>query len=228
MSLIGVIPARGGSKGIPRKNLADCGGRPLIACTFAAALGSSALDRVILSTDDEEIAATGRTAGVEVPFLRPPELAADDTPMIAVLTHLLAWLGDDVEALVLLQPTSPLRTSAHIDAAVELFRRSGADTVVSVTEVPHRFTPGSLLKLEGELLVPLTGTPVLRRQDKPTLFARNGPAILIVRPEVVRSGKFYAGRTAGYGMDMRSSIDIDGPEDLALLRALLAAPPASS
>src|SRR5207249_733281 len=116
MTFAGVIPARGGSQGIPRKNLAPCAGRPLLAWTAAAALACPQLQRVILSTDDDGIASIGRELGLDVPFLRPPELAQAETPMLGVLQHLLERLGESgpvPEALVLLQPTSPLRTARH-------------------------------------------------------------------------------------------------------------------
>ena len=121
MRVLGLIPARGGSKGIPRKNLALLNDRPLLAYTCDAALASKHLSRVILSTDDREIAAFGRKYGVEAPFERPSELACDDTPSVEVAEHAIDWLmeheGWDAEVLVLLQPTSPLRTSTHIDEA---------------------------------------------------------------------------------------------------------------
>src|SRR5258706_10337909 len=122
MEVLGIIPARGGSKGIPRKNLVRLAGRPLIAYTCDAARGSERLTRVIVSTDDDEIAETARGLGVEVPFMRPAHLAADETPMVDVLLDALATLGrvDNYrpDVIVLLQPTSPLRRSAHVDAAV--------------------------------------------------------------------------------------------------------------
>jgi len=137
--IVGLIPARGGSKSIPRKNLALVAGRPLLAYTAQAALGAAGLDRVILSTDDGEIAAAGRSLGLDVPFLRPAALAGDEAGMVPVMRHMLDWLAEEgiAEAtLVLLQPTSPLRQARHIDEAVALLLDSGAETVVSVVEVP--------------------------------------------------------------------------------------------
>jgi CMP-N,N'-diacetyllegionaminic acid synthase len=115
--IIGLIPARGGSKGIPGKNLRSLGGKPLLQWAFEAAKNSGVVERVLLSTDSEEIAALGRQLGIEVPFLRPAELAQDDTPMIAVLKHLIEHLrasGDVPDAIMLLQPTAPLRRAAHL------------------------------------------------------------------------------------------------------------------
>lgn len=227
MRLVAVIPARGGSKSIPGKNIADCAGRPLLAWTCAAALASRSLGRVLLSTDAQGIAAVGRSCGVEVPFLRPALLAADDTPAAPVLQHALEWLddaGDRPDALVLLQPTSPLRRAEHIDAAVRLFQAGGADTVVSVVEVPHRYHPDSAVIERDGLLYPYRGQEtVTRRQDQAPLLARNGPAVLIVSRTMVRHGKLYGGRTVGFRMGAHDSIDVDTPEDLALAALLLRA-----
>lgn len=218
---VGVIPARGGSKSIPRKNLAPLGGRPLLAWTADAALQSRRLARTILSTDSPEIAAAGRAMGIEAPFLRPHALAADDTPMLPVLLHALDHLegqGIAPTALVLLQPTSPLRAARHIDEAIELFEREHGEVVVSVVEVPHRFNPLSVMRLDGRRLKPFLaeGAAVLRRQDKPRLYARNGPAVLVISVRQLRSGTLYGPNTVGYVMDEASSLDIDEPADLVL------------
>src|SRR5918911_4592310 len=162
--VLGLIPARGGSKGIPGKNLAPLCGRPLVAWTIGAACAARSLDRVVVSTDSEEIAATARELGADV-LERPAELARDGTPMRDVLLHALEELGRP-EVLVLLQPTSPLRRAEHVDGAVALLRETGADSVVSVAEVPHRYRPGPLMELEDGRLVPLGPTPATR-QEKP-------------------------------------------------------------
>jgi CMP-N-acetylneuraminic acid synthetase len=228
MEIVGVIPARGGSKGIPRKNLAPLGGRPLVAHTCDAARARRRLTRVVISTDDEEIAAVARRLGVEVPFMRAAALAADDTPMLDVLLDLLSTLERDAyrpEAVVLLQPTSPFRRAEHIDAAVELLLSSGADSVVSVVPVPHQFTPSSLMHLEGDRLVPAAGTlGPLRRQDKPALFARNGPAVVAVRTSVlVDQRALYGSDTRALIMTREDSLDVDDVFDLEMAELLLAA-----
>jgi CMP-N,N'-diacetyllegionaminic acid synthase len=219
--IVGLIPARGGSKSIPRKNLAVVAGRPLLAYTARAALGAARLDRVMLSTDDAEIAEAGRALGLEIPFLRPAALADDETGMVPVMRHALDWLqehGSAAFALVLLQPTSPLRSAGHIDEAVALLLASGAETVVSVVEVPHNFSPASVMtrREDGRLTPFLPGPPILRRQDKPRVFARNGPAILAVRSAVLRRDTLYGEPTLGYSMSAADSLDIDDPEDLWL------------
>lgn len=223
--IVGLIPARGGSKGIPGKNLAECAGKPLIWHTCEAAK-RSALQRVIVSTDSTVIASAAKTYGVEAPFLRPPELSGDDTPMISVLQHALAWLensGQETEAIALLQPTSPLRTSGHIDAALALFRREKPDSVVSVVPVQHRYTPGSLMELKEGSLQSVKGKGATRRQDKPALYARNGPAIAITRADVIRAGKIYGDVTLAYEMSELDSIDVDTLDDLKHAELLLRA-----
>jgi CMP-N,N'-diacetyllegionaminic acid synthase len=226
MRLVAVIPARGGSKGIPGKNIATCAGKPLLAWTCEAARAARSLGRTLLSTDAEDIAAVARRWGVEVPFMRPAALAADDTPAVPVLQHALEWLegaGEHPDALVLLQPTSPLRRAEHIDAAARLFEAGSADTVVSVVDVPHRYHPDSVvIERDGTLQPYRAGTEtVTRRQDQQPLLARNGPAVLIVSRAMVKAGKLYGGRTVGYRMARQDSIDVDTPEELALATLLL-------
>jgi CMP-N,N'-diacetyllegionaminic acid synthase len=244
-----VIPARGGSKGIPRKNLALLAGRPLLAYTADAARGSRRLSRVVVSTEDEEIAGIARQLGVDVPFLRPAYLAADETPMLDVLTDLVASLERTEQyrpdVLVLLQPTSPFRRAGHIDAAVDLLTSTGADSVVSVVPVPHQFTPSSLMQLEGNRLVPWTEGPPegghydpsgdrsgvvsgfsrtpTRRQDKPVLFARNGPAVVAVQTRIVtEQHALYGPDTRGLVMAREESFDIDDAFDLEVAERLMA------
>jgi CMP-N-acetylneuraminic acid synthetase len=228
MRLVGLIPARGGSKGIPGKNIAPCAGRPLLAWTCAAALESSALSRTILSTDSDEIAAVGRACGVEVPFTRPAALAADDTPSLDVMRHTIEWLeaaGQPVDAIVLLQPTSPLRRARDIDGAAALFSRGGADTVVSVVEVPHRFHPDAVMRERDGTLVPYgdSGRTVVSRHALEPLLARNGPAVLIVSRAMLKGGRLYGGKTLAYRMAEEDSIDVDSPHDLKLAGLLLEA-----
>jgi CMP-N,N'-diacetyllegionaminic acid synthase len=219
--VVGLIPARGGSKSIPRKNLVMLAGRPLLAYTAAAASAARCLDRTILSTDDLEIAEVGRALGLEVPFVRPTHLAGDAVEMIPVMHHVLDWLAEQgipAATLVLLQPTSPLRQARHIDEAILLLNDSGAETVVSVVEVPHQYGPASVMTKgeDGRLTPFFAGPPILRRQDKPRVFARNGPAILAVRSAPLRRGTLYGEPTLGYCMSTADSLDIDEPEDLWL------------
>ena len=227
MAIIGLIPARGGSKGIPSKNIIACAGKPLIAYTAEAALAANCLDRVILSTDDAGIANVGRECGLDVPFLRPAELATDRANSLSVIVHALDWLesqGTVVDAIVLLQPTSPLRTAHHIREAVNLFQTQKPDALVSVMQVPHQYHPNALMRLEQDALVPVVPASemILRRQDVLPLYARNGPAILILSASQIRRGSFYSGVTAPYVMSQCDSIDIDTTVDLAVAAASLA------
>ena len=225
-NILGVIPARGGSKGIANKNLALLGGRPLLAYTADAVKESTRLTRTIVTTDDPRIAECARSLGLEVPFMRPSSLGGDDAPMLAVLQHAVEALetdGFNADIVVLLQPTSPFRRGEHIDAAVTWLERAGGDSVVSVVEVPHQFNPTSVMRIEDGLLKPfLDGASVTRRQDKPRVYARNGPAVLAVRTRVVKAGSLYGAQTWPLGMSPEDSIDIDTPWDARVAEALLA------
>jgi len=230
IKFLAIIPARGGSKGIPNKNSVDVAGKPLIQYTIEAALKSKCLDRLIISTDDKKIAKVGKKCGVKVPFMRPDELAQDDTPAIDVVLHTLDWLKQNnsykPDVVVYLQPTSPLRTEKHIDEAIQLYVNKHADTVVSVIEVPHNFSPYKLLKLDQEKLVDFWKEPIdfnrYQRQEVPKLYARNGPAILITKTDVIRKEKtFYGEKVSPYMMDLYASIDIDTPSDLRLSEWLI-------
>ena len=225
MRVLGVIPARGGSKGILHKNLRPLAGRSLLAYTADAAARSRKLSRVVLSTDDRAIAEAGRALGLEVPFMRPANLASDEAPMLAVLQHATDALGREgfaAEAVVLLQPTSPMRRADHIDAAIDLLAATGADSVVSVVEVPHQFSPVSVMTLDDDRLRPfMPGPMITRRQDKPRVFARNGPAVLAVRTAVLERGSLYGDDCRAIVMTAEESVDIDGPADLDYAEYLL-------
>jgi CMP-N-acetylneuraminic acid synthetase len=227
MRVLAVIPARGGSKGIPDKNLALLCGRPLLAYTADAVKGSRRITRAIVSTDDARIADCARSLGLDVPFMRPASLAGDDVPMLPVLQHAISEMeqtGFSADTVVLLQPTSPLRRAEHVDAAVDWLDRAGGDSVVSVVEVPHQFNPVSVMRIEDGWLKPfLDVPPVTRRQEKPRVFARNGPAVLVVRAGVVKDGSLYGERSWPLGMSAEDSLDIDTPWDLKLVESVLAA-----
>ncbi len=227
--VLAIIPARGGSKSIRQKNVAMVCGRPLIAYTIDAAAKSARLTRTIVSSDDDTIIQVCRQLGAEVPFKRPEAISRDETPMIEVLQHALQHLDREESyrpsIVVLLQPTSPLRTSRHIDGAVDLLTAGSGDTVVSVVPVPHQFNPVSVMKIvEGRLESFLPGTPILRRQDKPAVYARNGPAVLASRAGVIAGGRLYGDIVLPYLMRSEESIDIDSRDDLALAEFLLTRP----
>src|SRR5262249_42617407 len=176
MKVLGIVPARGGSKGIPRKNIAPLMGKPLLAYTAVAARGAGRLTRTLLSTDDEEIARVGREYGLDVPFLRPPELARDDTPTIPVLQDVVRKLeaaGDRYDAILVLQPTNPLRRAEDIDGAIELLERTGADSVISFVDVGEKHPARmKIISPEGQVTNPpfaeqFEGQP---RQALPKLY----------------------------------------------------------
>lgn len=224
----GLIPARGGSRGVPRKNVRLLGGRPLLQWTAEAALGAKSLARVVLSTEDEEIAAVGRSCGVDVPFMRPRELAGDETPTLPVVQHALGILearGDRYDAVCLLQPTSPFRIAGDIDGCVALLASSDADSVVTVLPVPAEYNPhwvyfgapnGELRLSTGE------AQPIPRRQSLPAAWHREG-SVYVTRRDVVMDGSLYGARTIGYVVDGARSVNIDSPSDWTLAQTMLPA-----
>ena len=227
-NVLAIVPARGGSKGIVDKNIADLGGRPLIAWTLAAAAASTQITRTIVSTDSPAIADAAGAHGADVPFMRPEALAADDTPMIPVLIHALNWLAEheayEPDVLVLLQPTSPLRTAEDIDGAMELMRSRDADAVVGVC--PARTHPALTRKLDAAgRLSPFVEGLVLPdcRQGAQEAYEING-AIYAIKPHVLRErNTWYSDCTLGYVMPLERSGDVDEPVDLEMVRTLLGA-----
>lgn len=224
---LGVIPARGGSKGLPRKNIRMLAGKPLLAYTAEAALAARRLSRVVLTTDDEGIAEVGRQWGVEVPFLRPAELAEDDTPTLPVVQHAVRWLeqrGETFDSVCLLQPTNPLRRAEHIDACIELLESSGADAVVTVLPVPAEHNPHWVYFRNPEGILKLsTGEPVPigRRQDLPPAFHREGSVYVTRRRVLIEQNSLYGERLVGFPMDPAESVNIDSPADLDRAERLL-------
>jgi len=219
MRVIGLVPARGGSKGVPRKNIRPLGGKPLLQYTAEAARAAALLDRVILSTEDAEIAEVGRRCGLEVPFMRPAELAADSTPSVLVVRHALAWLGERGEtydAVCLLQPTHPLRLPADIDGCIRMLSDTGADAVVTVSAVPPEFNPHWVFFRTGEGFLRLsTGEekPIPRRQELPPAFHREG-SVYVTRCDVLMNTDSLLGRRlAGYPVDPARSVNIDTLDD---------------
>ena len=230
-NVLGLIPARGGSRGIPHKNVAPLGGRPLLAYTCEAALASHGLTRVVLSSDDEGIAEVGRACGVAVPFRRPAELAGAEAPSLPVVQHAVCWLreheGWEAGVVVVLQPTSPLRRARHIDEALECMVGSDADTVVSVVPVPHRYSPYAIMRDEDGCLRDFRESPVpfdrFRRQATPVFYARNGPAVLVAKTEgLYERQSLYGERVLPYVMSEEDSLDVDTEFDLRLAEWLLA------
>lgn len=221
-SVLAVIPARAGSKGLPGKNLRLLGGRPLIDWTVGAALGSSILDRVILSTDNEEIMAHGGAIGCDIPFRRPEELATDTARTIHVLHHLLEHIDGSYDYIVQLQPTSPFRTSDDIDSAIRLCLESDAAACVSVCPVER--SPHWIFSLrEDRRMQPIMPLPekLSRRQDMPPYYELNG-AVYVGRTDWIRQQDgFLSDQTVAYVMSRERSLDIDSEVDLNLAEILL-------
>jgi CMP-N,N'-diacetyllegionaminic acid synthase len=220
MRVLALIPARGGSKGIPRKNIRTIAGKPLISWTIEAALSTIGIDDVVVSTDDEEIADVARRSGAAVPFIRPADLATDQTPGIDPVLHALGMMPD-FDAVVLLQPTSPLRTPADIEAVLALDRNGTSPSVVSVCAADAH--PAWMYTLgEGGAMIPLADTPsVARRQDLDPVYALNG-AIYYAHVEWLKTQRRFVGpHTLAYVMPVDRSVDIDTPLDWRISEMLL-------
>jgi len=236
--VLGVIPARGGSKGIPRKNIRLLGGKPLLQYTAEAALAARRLARVVLSTEDAEIAEVGRRCGLEVPFLRPAELARDETPTLPVLRHAVERLeaaGDRYDAICLLQPTCPLRRPEDIDACIELLERTGADSAASLLPVPAEYHPHWVYFRSGDGFFRLStgeAEPVPRRQSLPEAFHRDGSVYVVRRDVLLGQNSLYGCRMAGWLAEAARGVNLDGPEDWQrvedLLRHAALRPPAGT
>ena len=227
LRVLGVITARGGSKGVPRKNLRMLGGKPLMAYTCVAALQSKKLSRVVLSTEDEEIASVGRQWGVEVPFLRPAELALDTTPTLPVLQHAVQWCeehGDRYDAICLLQPTNPLRPPEWIDACISLLEERNAHCVITVLPVPHEYNPHWVYFEHEGFLRLATGekTPIPRRQELPPAFHREGSVYVMRRDVLMERNSLFGDLVVGYQVDPTVSVNIDSLEDFQRAEVLLA------
>jgi len=224
MKVLGVITARGGSKGIPGKNLKLLAGKPLLAYSIEAAQQSGAFDRLILSTDDPAIAEAARSLGCDVPFMRPADLALDVTPHLPVMIHAVAWVRDrenyECDAVMILQPTSPFRTPDDIRAAVGLLETTGADSVVGVCAVPAHYNPMRMLTADDRGFATLfaTAEPVrrraVRRQDLPSVWAINEAIYLFRTPLLFdEEPSLYGDRTAIYVMPAERGLAIDDSRD---------------
>jgi CMP-N,N'-diacetyllegionaminic acid synthase len=219
---LAVITARGGSKGLPGKNVRAVAGKPLIVWTIEAGLGSKYVDRLILSSDDETIISVARDAGCDVPFRREARLAADDTSSIDVVLDAIERCPN-YEWLLVLQPTSPLRTSADIDAAVECCIASSSPSCISVCAVeqnPHWM----YREKDGRLVSIMEGPEIQRRQELPPVYIANGAIYVAQTAWFLQHRKlFLPGTTVGYQMPVHRSIDIDDIEDLQRAETILLA-----
>lgn len=213
MSVLAVITARGGSKGIFRKNTKLLAGKPLIAWTIEAARQATCVDRVVVSTDDDEIRSVALRFGADVPFIRPAPLASDSATSIDTLFHAISYFPE-YDWILLLQPTSPLRSAGDIDGIWELSQSKNVSSVVSLCEALH--TPSLIYHFDdGDFLVPLYDAENFfnRRQDFKPAYALNGALYLAKRDWLYKHKKFIGPDTAGYVMPQERSVDIDTEYD---------------
>jgi len=218
LKILGLITARGGSKGIPGKNIKLLGGKPLLQYTWESGKQAGLLDKVILSSEDQKIIEVAKKLGLEVPFTRPAELAQDETPSIEVIKHALNFFrekGEDFDAVCLLQPTTPFRSPGLIDACIKKFEENNYDSLISVREVPAEFNPHWVFEEKEGLLKLATGEESIipRRQDLPKAYFRDG-AIYITKTEVVlKQNSLFGKRIGFYDTSGTPYVNIDVPED---------------
>lgn len=220
--ILGIIPARGGSKGVPRKNVRVVGGKPLIAWTIDEAKKSKYLDRIILSSDDDEIIDVARQYKCDVPFKRPSELASDDSPAIATVVHAISNMKESFDYLVLLQPTSPMRTVEDIDGCIEKCLNMKSLSCVSVSVVDK--SPYWMFSVDdASRMTPILESATLyqRRQDLPLAYTLNGAVYVAECHWLEAKGEFVDDKTLAYEMPKNRSVDIDTKSDLKYLEFLL-------
>lgn len=226
MVVLGIIPARGGSKRILRKNLAPLGGKPLVAWVIEAGQRVKALDRLVVSSDDRDILELARGYDAKLPLERPAELATDTAPAIAYVRHALSVLeaqGDQrFDIIVILQPSSPLTTPEDVDRTMELLQDSGADTAVTVMRLDHAVHPAKLKVMTGDRLLPYLEEEGgrLAAHELPPVFVRNG-AVYATRRHVVDSDAIIGADCRGLVMPRQRSLDINDAVDLAFAEFLL-------
>jgi len=225
-SILAVIPARGGSKGLPRKNVLPLAGKPLIAWSIELALMADAISRVVVTTDDAEIAQVARDYGAEVPFIRPPELASDQASGTDVLIHALREseriYNEEYKWVLLLQPTSPLRSLEDIQDAIHLSLDDQVDAVIGIKEVSEFPQWMKRQNQNGDIVDYLDGVAkVANRQELDVPYIVNGAIYLIRASMLKESGDFYSGVTKGFRMPKDRSVDIDDELDFMMAELLL-------
>ena len=223
--VFGVIPARGGSKGLPGKNLKRLGALSLIGHAVASAREARGLTRFIVSTDSPEIAEEARRHGAEVPFLRPAELANDHAGMVPVLQHAVRWLesaGARPDFVVTLQPTSPFRVGADIDRTIDSVAETGADSAQTLVEASYH--PFFMKTLDGDRTIPLfaEGKKYVRRQDAPAVYQPSGAVYVTRYPVLMNEGQVLGHDNRGIVMSFEASVNIDTEWDFQLAELLLA------
>ena len=222
--MIAIIPGRGGSKGLPKKNIKPLLGKPLIAYTIEAALKAKLISRVIVSTDNEEIAAISKQFGAEVPFMRPAHLSEDDSKAIDVYEHAIRWVENSqnskVTEFAVLLPTTPLRNENHIDEAIELFYKKNAYSVISYTEEDHPIEWHKKVADDLSFIDIFDENSIDNRQNYQKSFYPNG-AIYIFTNKVLETKKYYSQNSFAYLMEKQFSIDIDDSFDFELTSCIL-------
>lgn len=219
MKILGLIPARGGSKGIPGKNIKLLNGKPLLAYTFESAQKSSLLSKTILSSDDEEIIQTAQKLGLEVPFVRPANLADDKSPTLPVIQHALRFFlekGENFDAVCLLQTTYPFRASGLIDKAIDKFIQMDVDALISVLPVPHEFNPHWVFEPDNSGLLKIsTGEKkiISRRQDLPPAYIRDGAIYLTKAKTLLEEGSLYGDSLTYFETDPSNYVNLDTFQD---------------
>ncbi|MEK7507165.1 MAG: acylneuraminate cytidylyltransferase family protein [Patescibacteria group bacterium] len=223
--ILAIIPARGGSKGIPKKNIVPVGGRPLIAWTIEAAKKSKYINKIVVSSDSDEILNVAKKWGA-YPLKRPAELATDTAPPEPIVFHVLDHLkkkGNYIpNILVYLQPTSPLRTRDDIDSAFNSFFKSKATAVISVYELDKKYLKAFITDKNGFLKGAVNNKyPFMNRQQLPSVYMPNGAIYIITRKEFMKTGQLFSNKTAPHVMTAEKSFDLDTLEDLKKLRRIL-------
>ena len=226
MKICGLIPARGGSKGVPRKNIKMLGDKPLIAYTIEDAIKSKYLTNIIVSTEDIEIANISRFYGAEIPFMRPKKLAQSETPMIDVLKHAIAFyesIGEEFDAYCILQPTTPYRVENDIDGTIEKMLKTDADTSMTIYKVPHVYNPYWVyFKNSNEQLeLSMKVENVLRRQELPEAYARAGSAYVVKSNTIKKYNSIYGKKVVGYEINNILDVNIDEMDDWEKAEKLL-------
>lgn len=219
MKILAIIPVRGGSKGIPGKNIKLLNGKPLLVYTSEIALQSKHFSEVIVSTEDEQIIKTAKSLGIKVPFVRPMELAQDNTPTIDVIIHSLKWYQNQnvfFDAVCLLQVTSPFRTVDFLDKAIEKFMETDSDSLISVQRVPHEYNPHWTFEvnLDGNLKIATGETKIIsRRQELPTAYHRDGSIYITKKDVLLKDHSLYGKSTAFIESDPEFYVNIDTIQD---------------
>ncbi len=221
IDILAIIPARSGSKGIPNKNIKILGDKPLIQYSIDTALKCSLINKTIVSTDSQEIARIAISLGAEAPFIRPQHLAADNSPTIDTVIHTIEYLKEiniEIDTICLLQPTSPFRSMYDLEAAINHFKATKAESLISVTEVPHSYNPHWVFEKvsdNSQFLKLSSGDKEIihRRQELPKCFIRNGSIYLTKTKTIMENKSLYGDNITWYEMEQQKSVNIDTLSD---------------